>query len=162
MISDLPPAALPAAAPLTHVRNSFAFDIAAPLGRVAPLFGPAGERVWAGPHWNPSFLYPAPGQDIEGAVFTVPHGATASIWVNTVFDLAGGRMQYVCMLPDILVATVDVRLHATAAGTHVDVTYSRTALRAEANGTVAGLGEKDRASGPEWQSAVSAALQSAQ
>ncbi len=54
-----------------HVTNSFHFVIRAPLSRAAPLFGPEGERCWAGQHWNPQFLYPQPGKDVEGAVFTV-------------------------------------------------------------------------------------------
>ena len=57
-----------------HVSNSFQFVVRAPLNRAAPLFGPEGERCWAGQHWNPEFLYPQPGKDVQGAVFTVQHG----------------------------------------------------------------------------------------
>jgi len=31
-----------------HVKNSFRFVVKAPLERAAPLFGPEGERCWAG------------------------------------------------------------------------------------------------------------------
>ena len=149
-------------APLAHVSSHFSFDLAAPLAKAAPMFGPDGERAWAGEQWNPSFLYPTSARDIEGAVFTVAHGPVTSVWVNTIFDLAGGRMQYVCMRPDVMVATIDVRLTATLTGTHVEVTYMRTALRSEHNATVEAMGEKDRASGPQWQAAITGALKAAQ
>jgi hypothetical protein len=43
---------------LAHVSTTFRFQLAAPLARVAPLFGPEGERCWAGKDWDPHFLYP--------------------------------------------------------------------------------------------------------
>jgi hypothetical protein len=156
MIADAPTAAH--APSFAHVTNGFTFDIAAPPARVAPLFGPQGERAWAGGHWDPAFLYPLPATDVQGAVFTVPHGPLTSIWVNTVFDLAGGHMQYVCVLPDIMAATIDVRLFPAGDGTHAEVYYTRTALREEVNADVTAMGEKDRQSGPQWQSAIDKAL----
>lgn len=96
--------------PPVHVRNGFQFTVAAPIRKLAPLFGPDGERCWSGPEWNPEFLHPHPGKDIEGAVFTVQHGQHTSIWVNTRFDLNLGRMQYVSFVPEVLVSTVDVQL----------------------------------------------------
>ncbi len=91
--------------PLAHVRNSFHFVVPAPLNRASAFFGPEGERCWAGEQWNPVFLYPQPAEDVEGAVFTVQHGPHKSVWVNTLFDQAGGRMQYVSFIPDTLVFT---------------------------------------------------------
>src|SRR5580700_5252521 len=117
-----------------HVRNSFEFVISTPLIRAAILFGPDGERCWAGSDWNPVFLYPQPGKDVQGAVFTIQHGPHASVWVNTIFDTAGGRMQYVSFTPEKLVFTVDVQLTALdPANTKVEVTYARTALDTAAN-----------------------------
>ena len=58
--------------------------------RAAPLFGPQGERAWAGEDWNPQFVFPTPARDIEGAVFTVRHGEHTAVWVNTVFDARSG------------------------------------------------------------------------
>jgi hypothetical protein len=146
-------------APLAHVSNSFQFEISAPLVRVAPLFGPQGERCWAGKHWDPQFIYPQPGNDVEGAVFTVQHGAHISIWVNTVFDLAGGRVQYVSLIPELLVSVIDVRMR-TIAGSHtsVEVSYARTALASGANDDVTAMGTNDRDSGPHWHQAVEACL----
>src|SRR5271163_2474686 len=137
------PASVPA-----HVSNSFHFVIRAPLSRAAPLFGPEGERCWAGQHWNPEFLYPQPGKDVQGAVFMIQHGPHNSVWVNTLFDPVVGRMQYVSFIPDRLVSIVDVRLTpVVSSSTSVEVTYARTALDVAANDDVEALGKSDRESG---------------
>jgi len=144
-----------------HVSNSFEFDVRAPLTEVAPLFGPEGERCWAGKHWNPMFVYPQPAKDVEGAVFTIAHGPHTVVWVNTIFDAAGGRMQYVAVIPEVMTFTVDVRLSpATAALTRVKVTYTRTALDVSANDTVLAMGKQDVDSGPEWQRSIESFLKS--
>jgi hypothetical protein len=148
----------PAATP-AYVRNSFQFVVKVPLNRAAPLFGPEGERCWAGEHWNPEFLYPQPGKDVQGAVFTVQHGPYKSVWVNTVFDLEGGRMQYVSFVPEMLASTVDVRLTPLdPLSTRVEVTYARTALDVAANDHVQAMGSSDRESGPHWQQAIESCL----
>jgi hypothetical protein len=142
-----------------HVSNSFHFLVRAPLVRAATLFGPEGERCWAGPRWNPEFLYPQPGKDVQGAVFTIQHGPHKSVWVNTVFDSVAGRMQYVALVPETVVSTVDVRLTAVdPSSTSVEVTYARTALDVAANDEVAALGKRDSESGPEWQQAIEKCL----
>jgi hypothetical protein len=147
------------AAQPAHVSNTFHLVVRAPLSRAATLFGPEGERCWAGPQWNPEFVYPQPGKDVQGAVFTVQHGPHRAVWVNTVFDTAGGRMQYVSFIPDTLVFTVDVRLTAVdPAHTGVEVTYARTALDAAVNDDVEAMGKRDRESGPEWQEAIEKCL----
>jgi len=138
-----------------HVSNSFQFLVRAHLGSAATLFGPDGERSWAGEDWNPQFLHPQPGKDIQGAVFTVQQGRHKSVWINTVFDVAGGRMQYVSFVPDTRVSMVDVRLTSVdPSATSVEVTYVRTALDASANDEVQALGQSDRKKGPHWQEAI--------
>ena len=142
-----------------HVRNSFQLVVPAPLARAATLFGPEGERCWAGPRWNPEFLYPQPGKDVQGAVFTIQHGTHKSVWVNTLFDPAAGRMQYVSFIPERLVSVVDVRLTAVnLSGTRVEVSYARTALDPAANDEVEALGRSDRKSGADWQQAIEGCL----
>lgn len=155
-LSVVTAAQAPAAAEhVAHVSNSFSFTVPASLHDAAPLFGPEGERDWAGQEWNPQFLFPLPAKDMEGAVFTVQHGEHRSVWVNTRFDLAAGRMQYVALLPDLLVSTIDVTLHAMdATHTKVEVTYVRTALKPEANEHVVAMGQYDRAQGPEWERSI--------
>ena len=142
-----------------HGVSTFRFEVAAPTEQVAPLFAPEAERRWAGDHWKPVFLYPEPGRDVPGTVWTIQHGQFNSVWVNTIFDLTSGRIQYVAMVPDHFVTVVDVRVTALApAHTAVDVIYTRTALNPAANVDVRSLGQIDRASGPEWQHGIESAL----
>jgi hypothetical protein len=146
--------------PRAHVSNSFSFTVNAAMHDAAPLFGPESERVWAGDDWNPQFVFPTPARDVEGAVFTVRHGEHSAVWVNTLFDLESGHMQYVYVLADLLATTIDVRLHAMdAAHTRVDVTYVRTALRPKADEHVLALGKHDSEQGKEWGDAINAYLQ---
>ena len=146
--------------PRAHVSNSFGFTINAPVHDAAPLFGPEGERIWAGDDWNPQFVFPITARDVEGAVFTVRHGEHTAVWVNTLFDLAGGHMQYAYVLADLLATTIDVRLHPIdATHTGVDVTYLRTALRPEADEHVLSLGKHDSEQGKKWADEINAYLQ---
>jgi len=142
-----------------RVVNHFEFEVQAPFDVVAPLFGPEGEKCWAGKHWNPVFVWPQPAKDVEGAVFTVEHGGHMGAWVNTIFDLAAGRMQYVAVVPEVLTVTVDVRLtHMSVSATRVDVTYARTALDAARNDDVRAMGDRDRKNGPYWRDSIEAHL----
>jgi hypothetical protein len=160
LLAQKPEATVTSSQPAAHVRNRFTFIVNAPLREAAPLFGPEGERAWAGDDWNPEFVFPVPAQDIEGAVFTLRHGERWAVWVNTIFDLSAGRMQYVYVLGDLLVTTIDVHLHAIdAARTKVDVTYVRTALRPEANEHVASMGKHDGEQGQVWEKAINSYLQ---
>ena len=149
----------PSLQPAAHVTNSFAFNVNAPLREAAPLFGPEGERAWAGDEWNPQFVFPVPARDVEGAIFTLRHGEHTAVWVNTVFDLSAGRMQYVYVLGDLLVTTIDVRLHVVdPRHTRADVIYVRTALRPEANEHAAALGKQDAEQGKVWEKQINAYL----
>jgi hypothetical protein len=160
LLAPKPEATVTSSQPTAHVSNRFTFTVNAPLREAAPLFGPEGERAWAGDDWNPEFVFPVPAQDVEGAVFTLRHGERTAVWVNTLFDLSGGRMQYVYVLGDLLLTTIDVRLHAIdAARTKVDVTYARTALRPEANEHVASMGKHDGEQGQVWEKAINSYLQ---
>jgi hypothetical protein len=146
---------------LAHVTTTFRFQLAASLARVAPLFGPEGERCWAGKDWDPHFLYPQPARDIEGAVFTLQHGPRTSFWVNTAYDLAAGRLQYVAVLPDAFLNVIDVRLTIIdTTHTAVEVTYTRTALDPAVNDDVTAMGNADRVKGPHWQTMIEACLNS--
>jgi hypothetical protein len=144
---------------LAHVSSSFHFIVHAPLSTAATLFGPDGERSWAGEDWNPQFLYPQPAKDIQGAVFTIQQRHGKSLWVTTLFDVPNGRMQYVSFVPEVRVSTVDVRLTSIdASTTRVEVTYVRTALDASANEEVQPLGQSDRQEGVQWQEAIETCL----
>lgn len=145
------------------VRSQTAFDITVhlPYAETAPLFGPEGERPWAGKHWDPRFLYPQSPHDEQNAVFTIHHGPTTAIWVNTLFDLEARHFIYAYFIPDIMVTTIDVRF--TAADTNstgVHVVYTRTALTPEGNDHVTAFTATDKSAAHDWQQAIDAYLAS--
>jgi hypothetical protein len=139
---------------LTHVSNTFEFTVHAPVNVVTPLFAPLAERGWA-EGWDPQFVYPQPGADKPGVVFTVKHGGHVSTWIATALDLKEGHIQYVYFIPEALATVIDIKVSAdSAADAHVRVTYERTALAPELNGHVKQLGDSDRQSGAHWQAAI--------
>jgi hypothetical protein len=141
--------------PLLHLSASFDLVVHAPYAVTAPLFGPEGERPWAGKHWNPQFIHPQPAADVEGAVFTIQHGPFHATWVNTLFDVAGRHFQYVYFMPDVMVTVIDVRFNPVSANeTAVHVVYTRTALTQDGNEHVAAMNQDDKTAGKEWQEAI--------
>ena len=139
---------LPVCEPL-HTCEHFAFTADAPFDVTWPLFGADKERVWA-PGWNPVFVWPVNAIDQEGMVFKVSRGDKTAVWVNTAFDRAAKRIQYVYVLPDVVVAVITLQLAPIAQSTRVAVTYSRTALEVAANDVVREMADQDRAAGREW------------
>jgi hypothetical protein len=147
----------PSAQPEPIVQRTSSFDLVVrlPLAQAAALFGPQGERAWAGNDWNPEFIYPQPARDELGAVFSISHGQHRAIWVTTAFDIDARHFQYVYFIPDTLVTTIDVRFNAIGpelSGVHVS--YTRTALTSEGNEHVAALAAGDSTAGREWQQAI--------
>jgi hypothetical protein len=141
--------------PLRHVETRFNLMVHASYLDTAPLFGASGERAWAGANWNPDFIFPLPEKDVEGAVFTVSHGARKAVWVNTLFDMEAKHFQYVYFLPDIMVTVIDVRFKSPdARTTAVTVVYQRTAITSEGNEHVEVMSEGDRNAGKDWQQAI--------
>jgi len=156
VLAQTPP---PHPAPLLRTSTSFDLLVHLPYARAAALFGPEGERAWAGKHWDPVFLHPRQAADVEGAVFTIQHGPMKAVWVNTLFDTAARHFQYVYFLPDLLVTVIDVRFTQTSADvTQAHITYTRTAVTPEGNEHVASMSEGDKTAGPEWQEAIDAYL----
>lgn len=151
----------PAKEPLMRTQSSFDIVVRAPYAEAAALFGPEGERAWAGKHWDPHFIYPQPAHDEEDAVFTVQHGPFNAIWVAALHDIEGRHFKYVYFIDNLLVTTIDVRFEPIdAASTRVHVVYTRTALKPEGNEHVAAFTSIDKTAGPEWQSAIDAWLSS--
>jgi len=147
----------PAGETRAHTHAQFEFLANGTLDKVAPLFGPEKERVWA-QDWNPVFLHPQPAADQEGMVFTVDHHHHHSVWVNTQLDLNNGRMQYVYVIPDAMTTVIDLRLTPAGDKTRVLVTYERTALSAETDEHVRRMAEGDLRFGPDWEKSINAYL----
>ena len=141
--------------PLAHAKSEFTFTLRAPESVAFPLFGPEGERPWAGPHRNPQFIYPLPAKDIEGAVFRVHHGHHSATWVNTAFDAEAGHAAYVYVIDGKLTTRINVQLTPVdAATTSVRVMYERTALSPSVNRDIAEMAQADSKMGPEWEQAI--------
>jgi hypothetical protein len=143
-----------------HVRTEFQITVHASYSVAFPLFGPDGERSWAGADWNPQFVFPSPAADIQGTVFTVKHGAHQAVWVNTAFDVEGHHIQYAYFISDVMVTTISLTfLPLDSADTKVTVVYERTALSIAAKEPVQQFGAADRARGADWEEAINAYLQ---
>ena len=138
-----------------HTETSFDVVVHALYKDAAALFGPEGERVWAGKHWDPQFIFPQPGSDTKGAVFTIQHGPLQAVWVIAQHDLEARHFQYVYYIGDLMVCTIDVRFTSLDPHrTKVHVTYARTAVSAQGDEHVAAMTEGDRRAGAEWQLAI--------
>jgi hypothetical protein len=135
-----------------RTRFHFTADLAYPLA--APLFGALEEQKWA-EGWKPIFLYPNPAADQEGAVFRVERPGHSSVWTTTVFDLAGGHVQYLVVINNIILTRIDIRLSRNSAEkTDVSVLYERTAIDPSANDAVTRLAKQDAGHADEWRDAI--------
>ncbi len=143
--------------PVLHTRERFALTANAPFELAWPLFGAHKERDWA-PGWNPSFVWPENPVDREGMVFEVRHADMTAIWVNTVFDETARRIQYVYLIPNVLVTVITLKLEPDGASTNVEVIYERTALAEAANEIVRDMAAGDRAAGKEWSEQINTYL----
>ena len=148
-------------APLAQLlRTQTAFDIVVhlPYAEAAPLFGPEGERPWAGKHWDPQFLYPQPAHDEQGAVFTVHHGPVTAVWVNTLFDLEARHFNTSTSSPTSW-SPPSTSASRPPTGQHqVHVVYTRTALTPEGNDHVTAFTASDKSAAQDWQQAIDAYL----
>jgi len=141
---------------IAHTSTDFHFTVDLPYHEAAPLFGAWEERKWA-PGWEPEFIHPTPAADREGSVFRVQKGAHSSLWINTVFNLSAGHVQYVYVLGELLITRIDIHLKTNGPGrTDVAVNYRRTALTASANDQVRSLAKEDAVSGEEWRGLINA------
>ncbi len=145
------------AAGVVHTSVTFSFLAKGSMATVAPLFGARGERVWA-PGWEPNVLWPTGDGDRSGMVFTVAHGHTRAVWINTRFDLQNGDVQYVYVVPQALATLITIGMRPDLRATRVTVTYDRTALTADANAHVLELAEHDKQAESEWEHQVNGFL----
>src|ERR1700739_5082509 len=143
-----------------HVRTEFQLTVHAPYSVAFPLFGPTGERSWAGADWNPQFVYLSPVADIQGTVFTVKHGAHQAVWVNTAFDLEGHHIQYAYFISEVMVTTINLTFQSLdPADTTVSAVYERTALNVAASKHVQQFAAADQERGANWEKAINAYFQ---
>ena len=142
---------------LLHTREQFSLVANAPFEIAWPLFGADRERAWA-PDWEPVFLWPEKAFDKEGMVFIIRQGTKNAVWVNTVFDPTAKRIQYVYIIPDVVVTVITLLLTPAMETTGIDVVYERTALVAAANEIVKDMAMRDRVAGSDWSRQINAHL----
>ena len=138
------------APPLLHTREQFSLIANAPFEIAWPLFGADKERAWAA-DWEPAFLWPQQAFDQEGMVFKVRQGERNAVWVNTAFDPMGRRIQYVYVIPEVVVTVITLKLTPEGHSTAVRVVYERTALADAANELVKNKAAADRVAGKQWE-----------
>lgn len=124
-----------------HTREEFSVVANAPFEVAWPLFGADKERTWAA-DWDPVFLWPDKAFDQQGMVFKVRQGARSAVWVNTAFDRTARRIQYVYLIPDVVVTVITLNLMPDRRSTIVEVVYERTALSETANEIVKAMAAK--------------------
>jgi hypothetical protein len=141
------------APPLLHTREQFSLIANAPFEIAWPLFGADKERAWAA-DWEPVFLWPQKAFDREGMVFMVRQGEKSAVWVNTAFDPMGRRIQYVYVIPEVVVTVITLKLTPDGHSTAVGVVYERTALADAANELVKNMAAADRVAGKQWEQQI--------
>jgi hypothetical protein len=139
--------------PLRHARERFSLVANAPFEIAWPLFGADGERKWA-PGWDPVFLWPGKALDQEGMVFRIKHAHGHAVWVNTAFDPEARRIQYVYVIPEVVVTLITLKFTPNARTTTIDVIYERTSLADSANEIVKDMAACDRVAGEEWSEQI--------
>jgi hypothetical protein len=142
---------------LLHTREQFSLVANASFEIAWPLFGADKERAWA-PDWEPVFLWPEKALDQEGMVFKIRLGDRHAVWVNTTLDRVAGRVQYVYVIPDVVLTVITLQLAPNGGATSVEVVYERTALSSAANESVREMAARDSIAGMEWSRQINGYL----
>jgi hypothetical protein len=146
-----------------RVVRTASFDLVAPKDDVFPLFGPDREREWAW-GWRPEPVDPEQITAEEGAVFKTSHGGDRAVWVVSRYDPGAGEVEYVTFRHDDRLGVISIKVSPTAVGgSHVEVTYSFTALSEKGVRHIAHFTEDYyRRMMDSWQRAISYFLQTGQ
>jgi hypothetical protein len=91
-------------------------------------------------------------------VFIIRQGEQEPVWANTAFDRMAGRIQYVYMIPQVVVTVITLMLIPDGRATHIEVNYERTALAVAANERVRNMAASDRCAGEEWSRQINGHL----
>ena len=146
----------------SHLSQTATLHLAAPPAEVFPLFGPLGEKQWAGRHWSPHFLDPVEPKDVEGCVFTT--GADGeTTWVLTAFDSRTLHVAYVEITPRELVTQLDIALAPEGSGgSAARIRYTWTSLSEKGRERLAlHRGPAFQRGMAEWESVLNAYLKGA-
>jgi hypothetical protein len=121
-------------------------------------FTPEGERLWAGPHWDPQ--YPQPDRVVgPGMVFTTHAHTLAASTVWVMVDHEPTRVRYTRVTPEVQAGTVTVAVVGSAEhSTTVEVTYDLTALSPSGEDALDRFAQGYDAEIRDWQTAIVQAL----
>jgi hypothetical protein len=141
-----------------HSEREFTFDLPGTVAHVTPYFGPVKESEWS-PDWRPSFLHPAGGGQVEGAIFQTASEWGSALWVMDHYEPELGKVGYVIFVPDVGVTRYEITL-AQSDPTHVRIRVrcTRTALNAASPKYIAEFEQHFSSQGPEWQQAIQSIL----
>jgi hypothetical protein len=138
-------------------RLSDRIHVPLPAEEAFQLFTPRGEREWA--HgWDPTFPAPTSDDSEPGTVFETDARGQRATWLVT-DRVRGKRIAYAQVIPGDRAGSITVSLHATEAGSEVEVVYELTPLSEAGahhlNQFADGYGDYLRS----WQDAIAACLQ---
>jgi hypothetical protein len=118
-----------------------------------PLFDPVNESKWD-PYWKPHLL----GDRVEeGLVFLVGDGPDRMTWMIDRYDPAAHRISYVVAGPSTL-TRIAIQLVSEGRGSKATVTYTKTALDAQAIPKVEHFAQHFPLEREHWESAINSIL----
>jgi hypothetical protein len=140
-----------------HCRHRIRVE--APVERAFLYFTPDGERHWV-EGWAPVYLHPDDGHTEAGMVFTTGAGPEVTVWTLADFDRVAHRSRYLRCTPASRLAVVEIACRPLDADhTEVDVSYTLTALNAEAEAAMAAFGAGFKAMIDGWAERIAARRQ---
>ena len=141
----------------THVELSGRLHVAAPLERAVVFFTPEGERQYVA-GWDPEYLHPADGALVEGLTFRTTHNGERTLWLVGRCDVAGGRLEYIRIVPESRIGVVAVHLSPSGSGTDAVVSYRLTALSEAGEEALRVFAAGFEAMLASWQRSIAAVL----
>ena len=141
-----------------HAAREFTFYLPGTVAYLTPYFGPVKESEWS-PDWKPSFLHPAGGDQVEGAIFQTVSEWGSALWVMDRYEPEHGNVGYVIFVPDTGVTRYEITLtQSDPAHVSIRVLCTRTALNGASPKYIAEFEQHFASQGPEWQQAIRSIL----
>jgi len=95
--------------------------------QVFPLLCPVREAEWVN-GWHPRLVLTESGLVEADCVFVTAAGPQEAIWLVTLHDPVGHRLEIVKVIPGIVVGKIEIQLAAAEQGSTAYISYSFTSL----------------------------------